>query len=205
VQYVLNLNWTEQERSEAVAHSALVLLLDDPHNFLSVARIHRDLSAFAGFYGGRNVARVKKERVNGTWYARFEMLGGAGLLSRLVNGKYAWVRIWCLCNRRAGLVVGDTTQTHMLIGQRRWRVSQLGSGKWAIRTEAYERPNGFFNRFGMWFVGREKQSEVWRIYFENLLAEYAKSSVTGSIAAFPRREHTGNLWTPRTRYRGCLP
>jgi hypothetical protein len=136
-------------------------------------------------------------------YVEFDTKGFFGHASRVNNPKFVPVRIWCDWLQR--LVVGDTAEKHMLIGQRRWFVHQDAAAVY-VRTEAYERPRGFVNRLGMRIVGRTKQTEVWKEYFENINHEVLKEfNASGTIGFSVPQEKPGNPWEPSQPYPGCVP
>lgn len=196
-----DLNWTSVERVKSVTHSWHKLGLTEGANAINADELYQDLHDFVHFNGGHNhVALVYTSLEGGVRYALFDMLGPSSWLSWLANPRLVPVRIWC--DQRTRTVVADTAEQHMLIGQRRWSV-EWGRSRRRIRTEAYERPRGIINRVGMWLVGRQKQSEIWRAYLENIKASLSKQSVSGSITVSSPEAVVGNPWEPREPYPGC--
>jgi hypothetical protein len=198
------LNWTEGEVLRSVNHTSHDLSFPANGTFppAGLDELYWRLTAFVGFNGNHNhVAVVHVTCEGNVRYAWFDMGGLSGKLSKLMNGPFAPVRVWCDVACR--LVVGDTAEGHMLIGQRRWTLEQNGS-KVSLKTEAYERPNGLFNRLGAWLLGKARQAEVWRAYFQNILDWLeTEFGLGGAITVGLPEEVQGNPWSPQEPYPGC--
>lgn len=197
------LNWTQSESTAEVNHSwhRLDVTVSAQNSSKILDEIQFRLGSFMGFNGAHNrvaLAYTSWEDDDAR-YAWFSMSGVQGLASRIPNGRLVPVRLWC--NKLIGLVCGDTAGRHMLIGQRRWTVTQTSPNTLEVVTEAYERPRGLLNRLGMRLMGRSAQLEVWKAYLGNL-ATHLSTQFNCPVRMIPGPvvPVEGNPWSPRLPY-----
>lgn len=134
-------------------------------------QIYTDLYNFRFFNGGNNdVATISTKMIDGTRYGFFDSIGIFGLLSNLINPTEVPVRLWA--DRSDRTVIADTAGWHMLVGQRRWRVSHVGGTVIEIETETYDYQRDWLNRLGAWGLGESSQTEIWTQYLKNIRDAY---------------------------------
>jgi hypothetical protein len=193
-----SLNWSPIERETITTHSSHFLETETPLSPHHAEDIFEDLRNFAHFDGGHNsVAVVYCRRQDGVEYAMFHTGHVFGLISSFVNDVVVAVRLGCQPGTTE--IQGDTCHGHMLVGQRRWRVvSQPHST--VILTEAFERPHGRINRFGMRLLGRYFVSKIWSSYLRNIQDAL---DVRATLGVAEPDESKGNPWEPRDPYTAC--
>ena len=85
---------------------------------------------------------------------------------RMANPPDVAVRLFS--NPEEGFVMGVTLGNHMLVGARRWTVTELVSGELRVETDAWVRCNGELNRIAMQYGGQHMMSVIWRRYLANI-------------------------------------
>jgi hypothetical protein len=146
---------------------------------------------FEHFNGRASLALCRTEMIDGEKYAFFDAKGPFGFLSDLFNAPAVPVRIRRLPAMR--LVVGDTCDRHMLVGQRRWWVETIGSSTLLLKTESYDYARGRRNRAGMVLLGARRQMRVWTDYFKNIRDAYQRNRFCAN-ATFAVEELELNEW-----------
>lgn len=193
------LNWSEAELSAKVTWSRHRVAVNAPSHVPERAfELLRDFT----FFNEACPALYKTRYIGAVRYAEFDLLGFWGGLAHAINDRPASVRIWC--DRGTQMVVGDTCERHMLIGQRRWSTEGLDRGL-RLSTEAHERPRGLWNRIGARFAGKNIQRDVWSRYLQRtataLLEEHEDGGTPPAID-FQDAPANGNPWRPAHPYPG---
>jgi hypothetical protein len=192
----------------AVNHSWHVLEVTFPDGIAVgkvVEKVYEALKTFEWFnaYPHNKTAMMFPESspLDGTKFIRFEARGMWGKAAAFWNGHWVPVRIWS--RRSSYLVTGDTADTHMLVGQRRWWCLLKDSRTLVVRTESYDQPRGKVNWVGFRLSGKKNQLEVWRWYLQNIAfhLEHDKGKLA-SLEGDSAKKPDDNLWPPVNPYPG---
>ncbi len=161
-------------------------------------RVYQDLENFTYFNTpGNTVATVRLQRQNARQIAYFDGQGfllNAGDIHNGINGE---VPVELLSDPVKRELTGVTLGWHMLVGVRKWDVTQ--NGRWIeIRTHAWERPATFGN-FAALGAGRvaggslDFQDLVWRQYFNSLSSSLFGQPLT-LATQLVQTSSTSNPW-----------